>query len=650
MHKLVSKSLVLLPKVQIQSLTKTEVAALTQAVVRCQSTAAAAEPSAAAVERQKKKEKAMQKKAVKSNSFVQNIFRGIVETEQVFPYPTALDEEQAENLQMLVPIAERVMQEQNDPLLNDAQESVPEETVQALRELGAFGLQVPVELDGVGLTNTQYARLTEVVGGNDLGVGIFIGAHQSIGFKGILLCGTDAQKEQYLPKLATGENFAAFALTEPSSGSDAGSIKTRAELNKEGTHWILNGGKIWISNGGIAEIFTVFCKTPITDPATGTTTEKVSAFIVERAFGGVTHGPPEKKMGIKCSNTAEVYFENTPVPVENVLSAPGDGFKVAMQILNNGRFGMGAALSGTMRTVIGKACDHATARVQFGARIDGYGAIQEKIAKMSMIHYATESMAYMVAGVMDQGYDDYQLEAAISKIFASEAAWFVTDEAIQVLGGNGFMRSLGLEKVMRDLRIFRIFEGTNDILRLFVALTGIQYAGGHLRELQKAISHPISNFGVVLGEVAKRGKGAIGVVNSDQLKDKVHPNLAESAALTCKAIDAYGQAVEKVLIKHGKGIINEQFILNRLANATIDIYANTCVISRCTKSLNEGVASAYHEEMMAKVWCAEAYKRIEDNLNQLKNPEVLENFKSMAKISEAVCDRNAPVQGNPLGF
>merc|ERR1719429_390926 len=592
----------------------------------------------------------MQKKAVTSNSFVQNVFRGMIEPTQVFPFPVALDEEQRENLEMLVPIAERVMEEQNDPLLNDQLESVPEDTVNALRELGAFGLQVPVELDGVGLTNTQYARLTEVVGGNDLGVGIFIGAHQSIGFKGILLCGTDEQKAKYLPKLATGENFAAFALTEPSSGSDAGSIKTRAELSKDGKHWILNGGKIWISNGGIAEIFTVFAKTPIKDEATGTVTEKVSAFIVERSFGGVTNGPPEKKMGIKCSNTAEVYFENTPVPVENVLNNPGDGFKVAMQILNNGRFAMGAALSGTMRSVIQKACDHATNRIQFASRIDSYGAVQEKIARMSMIHYATESMAYMVAGTMDAGYKDYHLEAAISKIFASEAAWNVTDEAIQILGGNGFMKALGLEKVMRDLRIFRIFEGTNDILRLFVALTGIQYAGGHLRELQKAISNPVANFGVVLGEVAKRGKGAIGIGPGNVLGDKVHPNLSESVALTCKAIEAFGQTIEKVLIKHGKSIINEQFILNRLANATIDIYANTCVLSRCSKSLSEGLESAHQEEIMTKVWCRQSYERIMDNLNELKNPEVLDNYKTMAKISEAVCDKNAPVQGNPLGF
>merc|ERR1711899_233816 len=379
--------------------------------------------------------------------------------------------------------------------------------------------------------------------------------------------------------------------------------KTRAVLNEAGTHWILNGAKIWISNGGIAEIFTVFAKTPIVDPATGTETEKVSAFIVERSFGGVTNGPPEKKMGIKCSNTAEVYFENTPIPVENVLRQPGDGFKVAMEILNNGRFGMGAALSGTMRSVIQKATDHATQRVQFGSRIDGYGAIQEKIAKMSMIHYATESMAYMVAGTMDAGHQDYHLEAAISKIFASEAAWFVTDEAIQILGGNGYMRALGLEKVMRDLRIFRIFEGTNDILRLFVALSGIQYAGGHLRELQKAIKNPIGNFGIVMGEVSKRAGHAVGLASG-----------------------------------------------NHLANATIDIYASSCVLARCSKSLNEGVESAHHEEMMTKIWCEEAYTRIMNNLNELKDPERLSHYKNMAEISKNVCSKNGPVQGGPLGM
>lgn len=193
---------------------------------------------------------------------------------------------------------------------------------------------------------------------------------------------------------------------------------------------------------------------------------------MERAFGGVSSGPPENKMGIKCSNTTEVYYEDVKIPVANVLGGVGNGFKVAMNILNNGRFGMAAALAGTQRSALRQAAEHAATRVQFGKRIADYGTIQEKLARMALLQYTTESLAYMVSGNMDSGAQDYHLEAAISKVFASDSAWTVVDEAIQILGGMGFMKATGLERVLRDLRIFRIFEGTNDILRLFVALTG----------------------------------------------------------------------------------------------------------------------------------------------------------------------------------
>jgi len=282
--------------------------------------------------------------------------------------------------------------------------------------------------------------LVEIVGTHDLGVGITLGAHQSIGFKGILLFGTKAQKEKYLPKLASGETIAAFCLTEPSSGSDAASIRTSAVPSPCGKYYTLNGSKIWISNGGLADVFTVFAKTPVTDAATGAVKEKITAFVVERSFGGVTHGPPEKKMGIKASNTAEVYFDGVRVPSENVLGKVGGGFKVAMHILNNGRFGMAAALAGTMRGIIAKAVDHAANRTQFGEKIHNFGLIQEKLARMAMLQYVTESMAYMVSANMDQGATDFQIEAAISKIFGSEAAWKVTDECIQIMGGMGFMK------------------------------------------------------------------------------------------------------------------------------------------------------------------------------------------------------------------
>lgn len=184
-------------------------------------------------------------------------------------------------------------------------------------------------------------------------------------------------------------------------------------------------------------------------------------------------GKPESKMGIKCSNTVEVYFEDVKIPVENVLGGVGNGFKVSMNILNAGRFGMSAALSGTMKYSIKKAVEHATTRNQFGKHIINYGTIQEKLARMAMLQYVTESMAYMLSANMDKGSLEYQLEAAISKVYGSEAAWNVTDEAIQVLGGMGYMKDYGIERVLRDIRIFRIFEGTNDILRLFIALTGM---------------------------------------------------------------------------------------------------------------------------------------------------------------------------------
>lgn len=382
----------------------------------------------------------------------------------------------------------------------------------------------------MGANNTQYARMAEIVGANDLGVGICIGAHQSIGFKGILLYGTPEQKQKYLPGLSTGKVYAAFCLTEPSSGSDAGSIRCRAVLSPDGKHYILNGSKIWISNGGIANVMTVFAQTEAKDPKTGEKKDKVTAFIVERGFGGVTNGPPENKMGIKCSNTAEVYYEDVKIPIENVLGEVGGGFKVAMNILNNGRFGMAASLSGTMATCIQKAAEHASQRVQFGKKIEEYGAIQEKLAKMAMLQYATQSMGYMISNNMDAGSQDYHLEAAISKVFASESAWFVCDEAIQILGGMGYMKGTGLERIMRDLRIFRIFEGTNDILRLFVALSGIQYAGSHLKELQRAFKNPAANLGLILKEVSSRAYRKVGLGGTD-LGNFVDPSLRDSAKL-----------------------------------------------------------------------------------------------------------------------
>lgn len=585
-----------------------------------------------------------------SKSFAVGMFKGQLTTDQVFPYPAVLNQEQKEFLKELVGPVTRFFEEVNDPAKNDMMEQVDENTMQGLKDLGAFGLQVPSELGGVGLCNTQYARLVEIVGMHDLGVGIILGAHQSIGFKGILLFGTKAQKEKYLPKLATGEIMAAFCLTEPASGSDAASIRTSAVPSPCGKYYTLNGSKIWISNGGLADLFTVFAKTPVTD-ANGAVKEKITAFVVEKSFGGVTHGPPEKKMGIKASNTAEVYFDGVKVPAENVLGEVGSGFKVAMNILNNGRFGMAAALAGTMKGIIAKAVDHAANRTQFGEKIHNFGLIQEKLAKMAMLHYVTESMAYMVSANMDQGSTDFQIEAAISKIFGSEAAWKVTDECIQIMGGMGFMKEAGVERVLRDIRIFRIFEGTNDILRLFVALQGCMDKGKELSGIGNALKNPFGNAGLLLGEAGKQIRRRAGLGSGLSLSGVVHKDLTRSGELAVQALEQFSTVVEAKLIKHKKGIVNEQFVLQRLADSAIDLYAMVVVLSRASRSLSEGNPTAQHEKMLCDSWCIEASARIRENLAAVQsNPQQQELFRNFKSISKALVEQGGVVTSNPLGF
>jgi acyl-CoA dehydrogenase family member 9 len=320
---------------------------------------------------------------------------------------------------------------------------------------------------------------------HDASVSLTIGAHSSIGMKGILLFGTPEQQARYLPKLATGEYIAAFCLTESGAGSDAASIRTTAKQNDDGS-WTLNGEKIWITNGGIAQVYTVFARTEGTDG-------KITAFIVEADWPGVSHGAHEDKMGIRASSTTVVSFSDVRIPADNVLGDAGKGFKVAMAILNNGRTGLGGGAVGTMKRLIRLATHQASERRQFGQPIANYGLVREKIAQMMIDCFAAESTVWMLAHYIDSGCEDYSTEAAISKIFASDAVQRCGHEALQIAAGNGFMREYPYEQIVRDSRILSIFEGTNEILRLFVALAGLKDAGRALSELKSAVDDIFNN-------------------------------------------------------------------------------------------------------------------------------------------------------------
>eukprot|EP00730_Choanoeca_flexa_P011530 TRINITY_DN27007_c0_g1_i1.p1 TRINITY_DN27007_c0_g1~~TRINITY_DN27007_c0_g1_i1.p1 ORF type:complete len:608 (+),score=192.47 TRINITY_DN27007_c0_g1_i1:124-1947(+) len=542
-------------------------------------------------------------------SFARGLFFGKVQAEQAFPYPNVLTEDELETTNMLINPIERFMDEKVDSRKIDTDAKIPPEVLDGLKELGLFGLQIPIDLGGLGLSNSAYARVAEEVC-KDGSIAVTLLAHQSIGLKGILLNGNDAQKEKYLPKLATGENIAAFALTEPSSGSDAASIRTKATLNEAGTHFLLNGEKIWISNGGIAEVFTVFARTNVDGE------DKITAFIVERSFGGLTSGKPEDKLGIRGSNTCAIAFEDCPVPVENVLGGVGEGFKVAMNILNNGRFGLGAGSASQLRRMIKEVAEHATTRQQFGKNLAEFPLIKEKFAQMALDAYACESIAYMTTGMIDRGDPDCYVEAAICKVAGSEAAFRGINECIQVMGGMGFMKDYPYELGLRDSRILSIFEGTNEILRMLIALSGIRGVGDNLKELAKAASNPLANPGAVLSAITSRLFG--GMAKGEAISG-VHPKLKDCSKQLDGHTKAFGRAVEAAVMKYKKDIVMEQLPLKRIADCTIDLYCMAAVLSRATNALNEGTASAEHEAKLARAFCNAATRRIEANLAGLKS-------------------------------
>ncbi|XP_030874016.1 complex I assembly factor ACAD9, mitochondrial isoform X4 [Leptonychotes weddellii] len=391
-----------------------------------------------------------------SRAFAKELFLGKIEKKEVFPFPEVSQDELNEINQFVGPV-EKFFTEEVDSERIDREGKIPKETLEKLKSLGLFGLQVPEEYGGLGLSNTMYARLGEIVG-LDASIAVTLAAHQAIGLKGIILAGTKEQKAKYLPRLASGEHIAAFCLTEPSSGSDAASIKSRATLSEDKKHYILNGSKVWITNGGLANIFTVFAKTEVVD-SDSSVKDKITAFIVERAFGGVTNGKPEDKLGIRGSNTCEVHFENTKVPIENVLGEVGGGFKVAMNILNSGRFSMGSTVAGMLKKLIEMTAAYACTRKQFNKNLSEFGLIQEKFALMAQKAYVMESMAYLTAGMLDQpGFPDCSIEAAMVKVFSSEGAWQCVSEALQILGGSGYVKDYPYERFLRDSRILLIFE------------------------------------------------------------------------------------------------------------------------------------------------------------------------------------------------
>lgn len=471
-------------------------------------------------------------------------------------------------------------------------------------ELGLLGAAVPEELGGFGLNFNTSMLIAEATGkGHSFAVAI--SAHTGIGTLPILYYGNEEQKQKYIPKLASGEWKAAYCLTEPDAGSDANSGKTKATLTEDGKHYLINGQKMWITNGGFADVMVVFAK--IDDD------KNLSAFIVERDFGGITMNEEEKKMGIKGSSTRQIFFNDTKVPVENLLSERGNGFKIAVNILNIGRIKLGASAIGGSKALVTAAVNYANERKQFGKSLSDFGAIKYKLAEMTTRTFASESGHYRAGQNIDDAYDafvaeglepakarlksleQFAIECAILKVHGSETADYVIDEAVQIGGGMGFSAEGPFERAYRDARINRIFEGTNEINRM-LTIDMI---------LKRAMKGELDILGpaqAVAKELTSVPSFASDDDNSLFAKEKkVLANLKKAGLMVS------GAAVQKLMQK----LSDEQEILMNLADMLIEGYVAESVILRAEKiAKTKGEEASQIQIDMARVFLHNAVDTI----------------------------------------
>ena len=491
------------------------------------------------------------------------------------------------------------------PHIKDLEEKKPglmAELTRKAAELGLMSGGTPEEYGGAGLDKIATTVLTEKIS-IDGGFATTHGAHAGIGTLPIVYFGTEAQKKKYLPKLASGEFIGAYCLSEPQAGSDAQNLLTRAELSADGTHYILNGQKMWITNGGFADLFIVFAKVD---------GEKLSAFIVEKNFPGCKPGNEEHKMGIRGSSTTPVFLENCKVPKENLLHEVGRGHIVAFNVLNAGRFTLGASCLGGSKHVLMAASKYAKERKAFGKQIGEFGLIKEKLAEMAVQIFAVDSMIYRTAGIIEAAMtaasssgdntqsamkvlEEYAIESSIAKVYGSEMLDFVVDEAVQIFGGYGFHEDYPVCRAYRDSRINRIFEGTNEINRMLIIQMLMKRAmGGQLPLIPAAM------------------KLADEILAGPSFEETPEGVLAEEARVIANAKKMFLQAAGGAVQKFREKLADEQELIGALANMVMEIYAmESCLLRAQKAAAAKGEAASSAMIDAARVFIADAAERVD---------------------------------------
>lgn len=573
-----------------------------------------AEEKAADREQQKKEAEELLSEGPEKLGLAKGLFFGQLVHDWVFPYPKLPDEQQADADKSVAELRDFVENEL-DPDAIDRNADIPQETIKRLAELGVLGQTAPKELGGQAFNQRQYCQILEVLGGACSSTAVFVNAHHSIGIRGLLLFGTDEQKKKWIPPLMTGDALAAFALTEPGAGSDAGGVQTMAVPSEDGSHYTLTGEKHYITNGGIAQVLMVMARTPVP----GKDETKISAFLVTPDMEGFEIVDARmEKMGIRGTATGHFKLNGVKVPKENILGPYNKGLRVALTVLDFGRTTFGASCTGAAKTCIKLATEHANKRVQFKQTLGEFELVQEKIAYMTAHAYAMEAMTYVTAGLIDRGLEDYMLETAMLKVYSTELLWNMIHDTFQIYGGAAYFCDRPVERMFRDARINQIGEGANDVLRAFIALVGMRGPGEDMLAILAGLKKNV--FSGVGKGIAFTGGRLKGYVAPPEVPVK-HGALARDASKLSRLIAKFDRKTKHMMVKHGEDILDRQLVLGRIADLSMELLAQACVLSRLDSEMaGSGAGSVAKANPAARYFldasqrrCAELFAGLTDN-------------------------------------
>ena len=516
-------------------------------------------------------------------SFAKSMFFGRFDPSKALPY-SSLNENEVERFEEFMVKLRAYLDDKLDPDWIDRNAEIPRDVIKGLGDVGLLGMTVPKEYGGQGFSQHAYCKAIEEVGSRCGATAVFVNAHHSIGLRTLLIFGTEELRKKWLPSLCSGDKICAFALTEPNAGSDVSNIETIAEYDSEKDEYVINGKKQWITNGGMADVLTVMAKTEV-DGKNGKEM-KVSAFLVTNDMDGfVVTEKALEKVGIRGTWTAKLEFHNLRVPAKNIIGKKGAGLSIPLGILNFGRITFGASCTGAAKFCLDKALEHASKRVQFKRPIGTFGLIKDKLAMIGAMSYAMDAGTYLTASMFDRGVKDYMLEAAMIKVFASEALWEIINETIQVYGGKAFFNDHPFERMMRDARLNSIGEGANEVLHNFIGLVGMREVGMSLQKLEEK-AHHISEFGSFL-------TGSLGTLwsmfKSPEIPLKVNElskELDELKAMYRK----FHWIVTKLLAKYKEEIVEAQLDVKRVSDMAIALFTSTAVIIKWENDAHDPTA------------------------------------------------------------